>query len=84
MKKLRKRLCFIQVYTSKNNMVRIYKVLILRKCVHRFVLWFLALQVQDVSQKSKDYVTEYHTYPPALDKIISQKQDFQQLEDFNR
>ncbi|EKX36499.1 hypothetical protein GUITHDRAFT_78856 [Guillardia theta CCMP2712] len=69
---------FEEVFTSKNNMVRIYKVL-------------------RVSAKSKAYCSEgrgykawysgkplLEAYPPGLKKILSQKQDFKQLEDFNR
>jgi len=69
---------FKEVYTSKNNMVRIYQVL-------------------KVSKKSKKYINEGrgrqaffsgqtldHAYPPALAAILAGKEDFEQLEDFNR
>jgi len=67
-----------EAYTSKNRMVRIYKVL-------------------RVSKKSRKYGKEGHgyrswlagrpllsAYPPALQKILDEKEDFKQLEDFNR
>jgi len=67
-----------EAYTSKNRMVRIYKVL-------------------KVSKKSRKYGKEGHgykswlagrpllsAYPPALQKILDEKEDFKQLEDFNR
>jgi len=69
---------FEEVYTSKNRMVRIYKVL-------------------KVSKKSKKFGREGHgyrawyegrhlesAYPPALKEILEGKEDFEQLEDFNR
>jgi len=69
---------FEEAYTTKNNMVRIYKVL-------------------HVSEESKAYCSEHRgyqawyegrpltdAYPPALQSILAQKRDFQQLEDFNR
>ena len=69
---------FQEAFTSSNRMVRIYKVL-------------------RVSKKSKAYCAEGRgykawyegrpltdAYPPALQKIIAAKEDFQQLEDFNK
>eukprot|EP00980_Cylindrotheca_fusiformis_P001415 scaffold345_cov134-Cylindrotheca_fusiformis.AAC.26 len=68
---------FREVYTSENGKVRIYKV-------------------QSVSQESKEWVKNNRQcdapgswycpgqYPPALEKILKEKRDFQQLEDFNR
>jgi len=66
-----------EVYTSKQKMVRVYKVL-------------------DVDTDSKAYSAENRgykawlagepqldMYPPALQTILAQKQDFAQLEDFN-
>jgi dolichyl-diphosphooligosaccharide--protein glycosyltransferase len=66
-----------EVHTSPNRMVRVYKVL-------------------RVSQQSKDYGAQNlgykawlagthldDAYPPALQKILSKRQDFAQLEDFN-
>eukprot|EP00045_Choanoeca_perplexa_P015144 m.184181 g.184181 ORF g.184181 m.184181 type:complete len:232 (+) comp16902_c0_seq1:3372-4067(+) len=41
-------------------------------------------KVKDVSEASRKYCAEHHAYPPALKKILDQKQDFEQLEDFNR
>jgi len=70
---------FKEVYRSKYGKVRIYKVL-------------------SVSQESKDWVADPKNrvcdspgswmcrgqYPPALEKILKEKKDFKQLEDFNR
>jgi dolichyl-diphosphooligosaccharide--protein glycosyltransferase len=69
---------FKLVYQSKYDKIRIYEVV-------------------GVSRKSKEYVENpenrvcdapgsWHctgTYPPALNKILKKKKDFQQLEDFN-
>ena len=41
-------------------------------------------KVKDVSEESRKFCDEHHTYPPALKAILSQKKDFEQLEDFNR
>lgn len=69
-----------EVYTTKNDMVRIYKVL-------------------HVSEESKAYCKEgrgykawyegrpgglIEAYPPGIQRILAEKQDFEQLEDFNR
>jgi len=69
---------FEEVYTSKNRMVRIYKVL-------------------KVSKKSKKYCKEgrgyqawfegrplVSAYPPGLQEILAGKEDYEQLEDFNK
>jgi dolichyl-diphosphooligosaccharide--protein glycosyltransferase len=68
---------FREVYTSENGKVRIYKV-------------------QSVSKESKEWVVQNRKcdapgswfcpgqYPPALEKILKEKKDFHQLEDFNR
>jgi dolichyl-diphosphooligosaccharide--protein glycosyltransferase len=62
---------------SENGKVRIYKV-------------------QSVSKESKEWVVQNRIcdapgswfcpgqYPPALEKILKEKKDFRQLEDFNR
>jgi dolichyl-diphosphooligosaccharide--protein glycosyltransferase len=62
---------------SENGKVRIYKV-------------------QSVSKESKEWVVQNRKcdapgswfcpgqYPPALEKIMEEKKDFRQLEDFNR
>uniref|UniRef100_A0A7S1GAA0 dolichyl-diphosphooligosaccharide--protein glycotransferase n=1 Tax=Bicosoecida sp. CB-2014 TaxID=1486930 RepID=A0A7S1GAA0_9STRA len=69
---------FREVFTSKYNKVRIY-------------------QVMSVSKKSKEWAADPANwvcdrpgswfcrgqYPPALDKVMSKKKDFKQLEDFN-
>lgn len=66
-----------EVFRSRYGKVRIYKILA-------------------VSQESKEWVLNNRvcdavgswfcpgTYPPALEKIIAEKRDFAQLEDFNR
>mmetsp|Transcript_11404 Transcript_11404/g.27535 ORF Transcript_11404/g.27535 Transcript_11404/m.27535 type:complete len:851 (-) Transcript_11404:462-3014(-) len=68
---------FKEVYMSKNGKVRIFKVM-------------------SVSKESKEWVEKNRKcdapgswfcpgqYPPALEKILKEKQDFAQLEDFNR
>ena len=57
---------FEEVYTSKNNMVRIYKT-------------------KNVNLKAKRYCAEHRGYPPVMQKrVLFQKQDFKQLEDFNQ
>ena len=67
---------FREVYRSKYAKVRIYKI-------------------QSVSEESKEWIENNRVcdapgswfcpgqYPPALQKILEQKKDFQQLEDFN-
>lgn len=69
---------FREVFVSTYNKVRIYKVM-------------------SVSEKSKKWVADPENwlcdrpgswycpgqYPPALDKVMSKKKDFKQLEDFN-
>jgi dolichyl-diphosphooligosaccharide---protein glycosyltransferase len=67
---------FMEVYKSKYGKVRIYKIM-------------------SVSKESKEWVMANRkcdapgswfcpgTYPPALQKILSEKRDFKQLEDFN-
>ena len=67
---------FKEVFSSKHGKVRIFKVL-------------------KVSQESKEWVENNKLcdapgswycrgqYPPALQKILKQKKDFKQLEDFN-
>jgi dolichyl-diphosphooligosaccharide--protein glycosyltransferase len=54
------------------------------------------LQIQAVSQESKEWVEKNRVcdapgswycpghYPPALEKVLKEKKDFKQLEDFNR
>ena len=66
-----------EVFRSKYGKVRIYKIL-------------------SVSQESKEWVLNNRVcdapgswfcpgqYPPALEKILGEKRDFAQLEDFNR
>ncbi len=66
-----------EVFRSKYGKVRIYKVL-------------------SVSKESKEWIKENRVcdapgswfcpgqYPPALEKILAEKRDFAQLEDFNR
>jgi dolichyl-diphosphooligosaccharide---protein glycosyltransferase len=66
-----------EVFRSKYGKVRIYKIL-------------------SVSNESKEWVKNNRVcdapgswycpgqYPPALEKILSEKRDFAQLEDFNR
>lgn len=66
-----------EVFRSKYGKVRIYKVL-------------------SVSKESKEWIQENRVcdvpgswfcpgqYPPALEKILAEKRDFAQLEDFNR
>merc|ERR1719399_1351005 len=49
-----------EAYTTRNNMVRIFKVL-------------------KVSKKSKKWIAEHHTYPPAIQKIVAKKNDFKQF-----
>lgn len=68
---------FKEVYTSVNGKVRIYKIL-------------------SVSKESKEWVEKNRKcdapgswycpgqYPPALEKVLKEKRDFSQLEDFNR
>jgi len=68
---------FRQVYMSKHNKVRIYKILSVSKESKQWVLdnkicdspgsWFCRGQ-----------------YPPALQKVLNEKKDFRQLEDFNK
>ena len=66
-----------EVFRSKYGKVRIYKIL-------------------SVSKESKEWVENNRVcdapgswycpgqYPPALEKILAEKRDFDQLEDFNR
>ena len=66
-----------EVFRSKYGKVRIYKIL-------------------SVSKESKEWVLQNRVcdapgswfcpgqYPPALEKILAEKRDFAQLEDFNR
>lgn len=70
---------FKEVFRSKHGKVRIYKIL-------------------SVSKESKEWVADPANrvcdapgswfcrgqYPPALEKILKEKRDFKQLEDFNR
>mmetsp|Transcript_42760 Transcript_42760/g.77244 ORF Transcript_42760/g.77244 Transcript_42760/m.77244 type:complete len:876 (+) Transcript_42760:176-2803(+) len=70
---------FKEVHTTKNGLMRIYKVM-------------------NMSQESKDWVADPKNricdapgswycvgqYPPALNKLIAQRKNFAQLEDFNR
>jgi dolichyl-diphosphooligosaccharide--protein glycosyltransferase len=56
----------------------------------------MSLQIQSVSKESKEWVENNKIcdapgswfcrgqYPPALQKILKEKKDFRQLEDFNR
>lgn len=67
---------FREVFISKYGKVRIYKI-------------------QSVSRQSKEWVLKNRVcdvpggwfcrgqYPPALQKILKEKKDFKQLEDFN-
>ena len=68
---------FVEAYTSSHRMVRIYKI-------------------KNVSKESKKYcaenrgyqawkkgITGFEAYPPGLKKILANKKDFEQLEDFN-
>jgi len=68
---------FRQVYISKHQKVKIYKIL-------------------SVSKESKQWVVDNRAcdvpgswfcpgqYPPALQKVLNEKKDFRQLEDFNK
>lgn len=68
---------FREVYRSKYGKVRIYKIMA-------------------VSQESKEWVLKNRKcdapgswfcpghYPPALEKVLEEKKDFAQYEDFNR
>eukprot|EP00933_Yihiella_yeosuensis_P044935 TRINITY_DN40230_c0_g1_i1.p1 TRINITY_DN40230_c0_g1~~TRINITY_DN40230_c0_g1_i1.p1 ORF type:complete len:882 (-),score=156.38 TRINITY_DN40230_c0_g1_i1:129-2774(-) len=70
---------FKEVHTTKYGLMRVYKVM-------------------NVSQESKDWIADPKNricdapgswycvgqYPPALDKLISKRRNFAQLEDFNR
>lgn len=70
---------FQEVHTTKYGLMRVYKVL-------------------NVSQESKDWIADPKNrkcdapgswycvgqYPPALDKLIAKRRNFDQLEDFNK
>lgn len=69
---------FQEVYTTKNRMVRVFKVLHVDEASrtycseHRgFQAWYEGRPLTDA-------------YPPALRSVLAGKRDFEQLEDFNR
>jgi dolichyl-diphosphooligosaccharide--protein glycosyltransferase len=68
---------FKEAYTTKNKMVRIYKVLKVDKESKEFVELCQDMPEEDICKESKGY-------PPALEQILSKKRDFKQLEDFNK
>jgi len=49
---------FDEAYTTRNRMVRIYKV-------------------KNVSEESKEYCAQHHTYPPALEPVLAQSNRFE-------
>lgn len=70
-------LCVLQVYTTSNQMVRIYKVLWVSKESKAYGAegrghraWYEGRPLHDA-------------YPPALAPVLARKRDFAQLEDFN-
>merc|ERR1719421_1996279 len=69
---------FKEVFTSKYNKVRIYKVLKVSKKSKKWVA--------DPANKLCDAGGWYcpGQYPPALQDVLAKKKDFAQLEDFNR
>ena len=69
---------FKEVYTSKYNKVRIFKVL---HVSHKSKAW-----VADPANRVCDAPGSWYCtgqYPPALDKVIKKRKNFKQLEDFN-
>lgn len=70
---------FKEVFSSKYGKVRIYKILSVSK---ESKAW-----VEDPSNRLCDAPGSWFCrgqYPPALTKILKEKKDFKQLEDFNR
>merc|ERR1711871_562212 len=69
---------FKEVFTSKYNKVRIFKV---RKVSKKSKAWNA-----DPSNRKCDVPGSWYCvgqYPPALHKLIAKRKDFKQLEDFN-
>jgi dolichyl-diphosphooligosaccharide--protein glycosyltransferase len=69
---------FTEVYRSKHGWVRIYKIVGVSE---ESKAWSA-----DVANKKCDAGGWYcpGSYPPAMEKFLARKKDFQQLEDFNR
>ena len=69
---------FREVFTSKYNKVRIYKVL---KVSKKSKEWVANPANRDCDAPGSWYCTG--NYPPALHELINQRKNFKQLEDFN-
>jgi len=69
---------FEEAYTTKHNMVRIYKVLNVDEDSKAFGKEGRGYQAWLAGKPLES------AYPPALKEILAGKQDFAQLEDFNR
>ena len=72
-------LSFREVYTSKYNKVRIFKILSVAK---ESKAW-----IADPANRICDAPGSWFCrgqYPPALNKVLVKKRDFTQLEDFNK
>eukprot|EP01129_Flabellula_baltica_P013804 TRINITY_DN648_c0_g2_i1.p1 TRINITY_DN648_c0_g2~~TRINITY_DN648_c0_g2_i1.p1 ORF type:complete len:735 (+),score=133.47 TRINITY_DN648_c0_g2_i1:48-2252(+) len=41
-------------------------------------------KVENISEESKNFVNEHHTYPPALDEVLKMKTDFDREKNENR
>ena len=69
---------FREVFTSKYNKVRIFKVL---KVSKESKNWVADPANRDCDAPGSWYCTG--NYPPALQDLINQRKNFKQLEDFN-
>ena len=69
---------FREVFTSKYNKVRIFKVLKVSKESKK---WVADPANRDCDAPGSWYCTG--NYPPALQDLINQRKNFKQLEDFN-
>eukprot|EP00746_Dinoflagellata_sp_MGD_P033864 gnl/MRDRNA2_/MRDRNA2_180875_c0_seq1.p1 gnl/MRDRNA2_/MRDRNA2_180875_c0~~gnl/MRDRNA2_/MRDRNA2_180875_c0_seq1.p1 ORF type:complete len:642 (-),score=84.87 gnl/MRDRNA2_/MRDRNA2_180875_c0_seq1:42-1766(-) len=70
---------FEEVYTSENDLIRIFKVLNVSKESKE---WVADPRNRICDAPGSWYCTGQ--YPPALDKLIAKRKNFAQLEDFNR
>lgn len=69
---------FKEVFRSKYDMVRVFEVVGVSEASKEFT--------KNPANRKCDYEGSWHCkgqYPPALEKLLSRKKDFKQLEDFN-